>query len=348
MKKYILCVSFLLLTGTVSRGQEDVLQAETIGDESSTILSHGRWSLAGRFLEETEEYVIDALAPLWMREDSRLFLNLRGSLLGDEEQEVNAGMVARQKIDRIGSVVGLNAFYDSRWTEHDNRFDQVGAGLEIMSRWVDVRANYYYPITDEFILGESSSSERETSGSRRIDTSSVYRNYEEALEGYDAEMGVWLPWISRYVPTAVFAGYYEFKSDLVEDDLYRGVKARVELRVHPNITLDGEWFEEDALNQSEYIVGIRVHVPFDFWRSTRLQSPSGPYHAMENRMSEFVHRDFRIRTIETGPVLFARSTSESVGGQNPPPAPLPPPIVCRDEFVTDPVTGTISVVTICE
>lgn len=347
MNKYGgLFLASLLWGGIAWTEESEVVDAPA--ESGKSWLSQGRLSLAGRALEDNEEYVADALIPLWLPERGAIFLDVRGSFLGGDEEEVNAGLVARRHVDRLGVILGLNAFYDSRWTINDNRFEQVGGGIEVLSQWVDVRANYYHPFTDEFILDETSDTQRTTSGRRRIETTSVYRNYEEALEGYDAEIGFWLPFVSRYVPTAIHAGYYEFNSDLIDDDEFRGMKARLEVRVHPNITLDGEWYEEDALNRSEYIAGVRIQVPLDFWRTPSPRASGGPYQELDSRMSEFVHRDFRIRTIETGPVLFARSTSESVGGQNPPPAPLPPPIVCRDEFVTDPVTGTISVVTICE
>ncbi len=66
-----------------------------------------------------------------------------------------------------------------------------------------------------------------------------------------------------FMPTALFVGYYDFSSRY-DDDL-AGPRLRAESRVHPNITLDAEWFEDADLNRTDYFVGFRVHFPLDFW-----------------------------------------------------------------------------------
>jgi hypothetical protein len=43
-------------------------------------------------------------------------------------------------------IVGANTFHDSRWSAHNNRFEQVGAGFELLSSWIDARFTYYYMV----------------------------------------------------------------------------------------------------------------------------------------------------------------------------------------------------------
>jgi len=303
-----------------------------VGSGPSSWLSSGRLSLTGRALEENEEYASGLLMPVWLPESSALFLDVRGSFLDDAE-EINAGLVGRHHFKGLGIILGANAYYDGRWTDSDTRFDQAAGGLEIMSRWIDARANYYHPVTDETILGDSIQTNLTYRGGRWVRTRTLYRSYEEALDGYDAEIGVWLPWISRHVPTAVHAGYYQFNSDLIEDDEFGGMKARLEARVHPNVTISGEWFEEAAINQSEYIAAIRLQVPLDFWNKAFVPASGGPYNPLSERMSEEVQRDLRIRVIKTGPIEYASSTTS---------------VFCRDIFIVDPVTGTVTVKTVCQ
>jgi hypothetical protein len=60
------------------------------------------------------------------------------------------------------------------------------------------------------------------------------------------------------------------------------------------------------LNETDYFVGFRVHVPLGSVPEGRERVAGASF---ESRLYEMVNRDFRIRTRETGPV--------SVGGPQP-------------------------------
>ncbi|HMO98892.1 MAG TPA: inverse autotransporter beta domain-containing protein [Kiritimatiellia bacterium] len=303
-------------------------------------IASGRLTLGARLSSDVQEYLVDGLLPLWRSDDRVLFLNVRGSFLEDREQELNAGLVARRLYRDAGVILGVNAFYDQRWTENDNRFDQVGGGLEVMTQWFDARFNYYYPLKDEVALDEFSDTVVSRSGNRRISTTTVYRQYEEALEGWDAEFGLWVPFLANTIPTALYAGYYDFSSDRAED--LSGWKARIESRLCSYTTLDAEWFENKELNRTDYFVGFRVHLPLDFWRGIHSAPAADP---LEARMSDMVYRDFRIRTRVTDRVVVdQRQSATTVSAPaapaaptRPPPPPPPPPPNC---FI-DPITGDV-------
>lgn len=276
----------------------------------------GQVSLGFRAGDDAQEYYADILLPLVASESKALFLDLRGSSLEDLEQELNAGIVLRHRVSEKNLILGANLFYDTRWTENDNTFDQLGAGIELLSQSVDIRANYYYPLTDRKTISRYSDTQTSnaTRGNRQITTVSAatYEIYEEALEGFDAEIGYWLPFMRRVAPTALYVGYYDFSADHADD--FSGVKARLEARVHPNVILDAEWIEDHELNRSDYFVGFRIQLPLDFWngvgfqRSAEEGSRARPFDA---RMSEMVSRDFRIRTVVTQPTLVDQQNSSS-------------------------------------
>lgn len=352
----------------LAAGLVTALAALTVGlaaEKKPSWLDTSRLTAAFRWSEDVQESVVDALIPVWQPGDSRIFLDIRGSFLEDEEQEVNGGVVFRHLLRDPGLVLGLNAFYDTRWTENDNTFDQVGFGLEVLSRYVDVRFNYYLPLDDEELLRQASSEESSTavSNGRRVTTTTTrfFNIYEEALEGYDTEVGVWLPFLDKVAPTAIYGGYFDFDSSY--DDDIAGFKARIESRIHPNVTLDAEWYETEDLNRTDYFVGVRVNVPLDFWNGVqRGQVPAegeAAPHPLEARMNEMVNRDFRIRTRVTDPVPVGHSSTETVARSGstptqpdrdrpdfpilpprpepPPPPPPPPPDNCR----IDPITGDV-------
>lgn len=288
----------------------------------------GRLSAGGRFSEDNQEFVLDGLVPFWKPGNSVFFLNLRGSFVEGSEQELNTGLVARHLLDGPGLILGLNAYYDQRWTQEENSFGQVGGGLELMSRWVDMRANYYQPLTDAKGICAKDVTTTETSGRRVTTTTTQWRRYEEALSGFDAEIGVWLPYLDSCMPTAAFVGYYDFSSDY-EDDI-AGFRLRVESRVHPNLTIDVEWYEDAELNRTDYFAGFRLHLPLDFWNGVRINraASGGRVPSFASRMGDMVNRDFRIRTIRTGPVQEGVQVEETLLPQQayapvPAPAPLP-------------------------
>lgn len=316
--------SMLLLLGSVAF----VCAAEPV--TTASVLEPGRLSAGGRFGDDTQEFVVDGLMPLWKPGNSVFFLNLRGSFAEGSEQELNAGLVARHLFDRHDLILGVNAYYDRRWTQDENAFGQAGGGLELLSCWVDARANYYHPLTDEKVVFADTVTTTEISGRRVTTTTTQWRRYEEALSGFDAEIGVWLPYLASRMPTAVFVGYYDFSSDY-EDDIY-GFRLRAESRVHPNLTLDAEWYEDAELNRTDYFVGFRLHLPLDFWNGARINRASGggripPF---ASRMGDMVNRDFRIRTIRTGPVQVWSQVEETLlpaprRAPVPEPEPLPAP-----------------------
>ncbi len=308
--------------------------ATALGQTDQALPYAGGVTLGARFSDHVQESFVDVRWPDLKTPRDVLMLDLRGTFLESAEQEVNAGFVYRHLSPKESVILGANMYYDGRWTENDNFFNQLGVGLECLTRHVDVRANYYYPLEDEFVLNSTSRStveESETSGSRTMTrTTSYYSTYEEALEGFDFELGVWLPWISRAVPTAVYAGYFDFNSEY--EDGFRGGKARIESRIHPRFVLDAEWFDDSALNGTDYFVGMRVDIPFCFWKKSSWKTAGGDPRALGRRMSEMVVRDFRIRTIVTHPVLVGQTQTEEVVNERS--RPVAPDQPTNEEVVT--------------
>ncbi len=317
-----ICVLLLVMvSGTVAWGDETVVPVVEDSAVSAEVadmtgpsfrLDPGRLSLGGRFSGDVREFTLDALVPVWQPKDSIVFVDLRCSFLESLEQEVNAGLVVRHLLQEPSLILGFNTYYDTRWTEENNTFDQVGVGVELLSSWVDFRANYYLPLTDKKTLSESTETSSRIDGNSLITTTTQLRTYEEALDGYDVELGVWLPYLSRRMPTAVFVGYYDFSSRYEYD--VAGLRLRAESRVHPNITLDAEWFEDVDLNRTEFFVGFRVHLPIDFWNGmggARPANASGVV-PLESRMGDMVNRDFRIRTLRTEPVVVGQVVAETL------------------------------------
>ena len=265
-------------------------------------------SLGGRFSGDVQEFFVDLRAPIAGSARRVLLLNPRASFLEDREQELNLGLVVRHMTANEKAILGANLFYDGRWTASDNYFGQVGAGVEALTRHLDFRANYYYPVNDpEAVATSRDTVIEETLESGRTvgrEITSTYTEFEEALEGADIEAGLWIPGLSDHLPTAVFVGYYYFMPDHL-DDLH-GAWLRLECRPRSWLTLNAEWFDDKPLNGTDYFVGFKVHAPLAFWKKSSWTRATEAPRTLEGRMTEMVVRDFRIRTIRTGPGLTSR------------------------------------------
>ena len=297
---------------------EESTNAPAIGTEENTNAPASRFArvaLGVRVGDEEQEYRVDGLIPLWSSEDSRLFLEAGGSLLEDEEQEVNVGILGRHLFSGCGVIVGASMEYDAQWTENDNQFDQAGCGLELMSRWVDASIHYSYPLTDRKWISDRAQSETHvhTEAGQTISTtaSTVFRTYEEALEGYDGEVGLWAPFLETTVPTALYVGYFDYESEDNAD--FSGMRARIESRVLPQLTFDVGWQELTDEDADEVYVGVRLYLPWDIWngwRTERAAEDASEDTPLRLRLDEIPRRIYRMRTETT--TMIKDQTNESV------------------------------------
>lgn len=298
-------------------------------------LPPGQITIGGLFGDKQAEGYADALIPVLMLKSGLLFIEPRGSLNDNEENECNFGVGYRQLFPDKNFIVGANAFYDYRETALDNNFSQVGFGLEFLSKWVDARANYYLPeddtkVADRYVVSSSTVTESHAhsgaptgDGNQIVQTSYVtdstydlqvqqhYKMYEQALEGFDCEVGALLPIpvVQDHMDVKAFVGYYNFDSDL--SGRKDGLKARLEIRPMPSVYLDATYNDDDELFGSTYSVGARAVLPFDLAALGHGKSPfAGALDGfklgkttapLSSRLTEMVIRDLHVRTEATQP-----------------------------------------------
>lgn len=303
--------------------------------EMAADVPSGQMNVGIHFGDQQAETFGDILIPLYSHRTSLVFINPRGAWNDDDEQEFNIGLGARHLFPSKNIILGGNLFYDRRNTERDNTFSQIGVGGEFLSTWLDGRVNYYLPeegkqTADQYVVTSGASQEHEeywyapraqghvisqygyeVTDSYDLKIQQHYQTTEEALEGFDAEVGTLLPVpiIMNYADVKAFVGYYSFAAhDEVE---IAGVKGRIEIRPVPAIYLDASWYEDEDLMGSRYLLGARASVPFDLHRLSRGQNPfagaltgfkAGVRNApFGSRLTEMVIRDLHIRTALSEP-----------------------------------------------
>lgn len=191
---------------------------------------------------------VDALVPLSQDANSLFFADLKAHLETQDANEFNLGLGYRSLLSDSDWALGVYGAWDRRHSRHGNDFDQGTLGLEARSSTMDLRANYYHPFTDKKLLNWSNDIQFSGFG--------VYRKgyYEEAMRGYDAEVGVLLP-ISDTVETRVYLAGYSFDGQDVAPRT-NGGRIRLEVRPQQNLIF-GLSHQHDSLFGSATFAELR-------------------------------------------------------------------------------------------
>ncbi len=274
--------------------------------------------------EDTVEAYSDLLFPLFATPGNTLFLNPRIPLNDIDEKEFNVGLGYRHKL--AGWIVGgTNAWFGSRESEHNNRFNTWGLGLELFSDYVDFRANFYdadnsrqriasynETLTESvtrtrYRYGTPWATHHEIVANRtRTDrtsttvTKKVFDQFEAAMDGWDTEIGCKIPF-NTGPEIRLFAGYYGYRNPEGED--FSGGKGRLEVKTGSWLTFDTELFEDKELHGTNYFVGLRLQIPLSSalsWEKFKKGLISGSHRDLDDRMrSEMVLRDVKVETGES-------------------------------------------------
>lgn len=306
-------------TGAASKMSTPMIESEP----------YGQMTFGAKFSEDLQTGYADILSGLFHNENNALFLNLRGTFGDNDQQLYSLGLGFRHLFEEPGIIIGANVYYDHIDSENGNSYNQLGLGAEILTKWVDARFNYYLPEDDRnlvrtFKVNSQSRavSPRFDNGNlvqqsvRRTNTTSTFGVFEEAYEGWNAEIGFLVPGLNEYFDLRLFAGGYNYQDPSGGD--IGGFKARAEARVTEGVTLDLEYWEDEELVGGNWVGGVRVSIPFDIGNLFTGKNPfegAGDVfkfrkqHTMRDRMDEMVIRSHRIQTGNSSPEPMGSTTT---------------------------------------
>ena len=212
-----------------------------------------------------------------------------------------------RKMTTFGFNLGAWIGGDVRRTEIDNTFWQLSGGFEALSKNVDLRLNWYGPVTKPQ-TGVAGFAQVHLQGSQIYMTGGE----EVGMKGVDGEVGFRLPTEYLKLNPKVFelrayAGGYHFENEDALEDI-TGVKGRLEFRINDviaslpgsRLTVDYE-VSHDDVRDTRHDVGMRLRIPLNGGKSA--QSLASLSH-QQRRMLDGVERDTDIVT--------ARSKAEFV------------------------------------
>lgn len=273
-----------------------------------------------QFSEHLSGAYIDSVTGLWSpkERDAFLFLDSRYHYEDNGQFISSTGLGFRQMVPGREIIIGANAFWDRNHSEHDNDFDQLGLGFEVLTKWVDARFNYYLPDNDHYEVDrfrhQGRDSQFDGGNLVRQKHSLYYKTYEAALEGLNAEVGFLVPGLDKYAEVRIFGGYYHYQNPFGSD--FDGFKARLEARVLPGVIVDVEYWDDTALMGGHWTAGARVSVPFSLYNLINGRNPfegigeqfTPRSREFKERLGEMVIRSHRIQTTTSGPQLVGTRT----------------------------------------
>ncbi|NOX99071.1 MAG: hypothetical protein GXP30_04940 [Verrucomicrobia bacterium] len=286
----IVIVMFLLLLSPIY-GQESGGRSSSESSAAEATISYHdpmAWSsqvvLSSYVGDGHAEGYIDLLIPLLQNDNGMLFLYPRFGMSSDVNSGYSMGLGARHYLPAIDAIIGANVFYDRYASPNDNYYNQISLGLEVLTRWVDARFNYYIPDSSPNMIDSQnvrSRSQTQTSTSSwgepfatgytirqpfttttRTTTTTVnqlFERFEDTMQGYDAEIGVLTPWLERYVALRWFAGYYSFDNSYGDD--ISGFKGRAELRFSSKLAVDATYYQDEEITGGNWLFGVRMSIP---------------------------------------------------------------------------------------
>jgi hypothetical protein len=238
-------------------------------------------------------YIMDFLVPLYQGEKDILFFNPKFTPNDADGWETNLGIGYRHLLLKDKLMLGANVFYDTRRTPWGTYWDQVGVGAEAMTEINKYAAftgrfNYYIPLTDPIVGGGGFGDGYifKSLGIYSVSGGAI----EEAPEGFDAEVGYRIPFISDYVETWVYVGGYHYKGKYVDD--IDGWSARLEV-IPTDFVRVGYEYREDRTNRGEHHGEVALEIPFSVGN---LFAGKNPFEGFGRRLSG--SRELKERLVE--------------------------------------------------
>jgi hypothetical protein len=279
-------ISATLLLATISKGEEvDYGYSPSI--ELSTRNSKKR--------NITE---LDYMQPIWSNNNNLSLVDLKLKLDNNNSKEINIGLVYRHNFnDKF--VLGVYSYLDHRRTGDNFAVSGWTPGIEALSKYVDVRVNFYLPQNKKKKIANNNNKIVVIKGTSIYAISGGHK-YEYPLKGYDIEIGGPVFGFSEELnskfATKLFAAKYDFRNKNTRSII--GTRFRLEqplgsMKLGKNsglyFTLNAET-QYDKVTKRQNTIGLSAKLVFDDKKSTKKSI------GLKSRMMDKVIRDVDIVT----------------------------------------------------
>ncbi|MBI4354457.1 MAG: inverse autotransporter beta domain-containing protein [Candidatus Omnitrophica bacterium] len=198
------------------------------------------WEFAWNVDEDQgPNFILDPIVPLYRdpSDDRVAFVEPRLSL-ANSEWLLNLGTGVRQLVLNRSWLLGANMFYDYE-TQYSHY--RLGWGIEALSSYAEFRSNYYLALSQERLVEE---------------VIGVSQRFQEAVNGYDFEIGGPIPYYSRL---KLFGGFNWWNFEKF-DNRY-GWTLRAEYKPVPFVVIDGT-VQDHTKSNVDWGLKVAFRIPF--------------------------------------------------------------------------------------
>lgn len=274
----------------------------------------GHIDLEGKVGSDRSLGEADLFLPVLQDEDSLLFASVRTRLDDQSSQEGNFGLGMRHML-ADGWNLGGYAYFDRRFTQYDNAYNQITVGAELLGRDWDFRANGYLPI------GNKTRDVDDLTSAEMSATAVTVRGGEEhALRGFDAEMGYRIPLfdVDSGMALRAYAGGYVFDARAEGVPEVAGPRGRLEMTFDTlpflwegsRFALGGEVQHDDPRGTQSY-VSARLRIPLQVFGGGEARQLT----PQERRMTDPIIRDIDVVT-QAGAYAAPEVATKTADGQS--------------------------------
>ena len=183
-------------------------------------------------------FYFETVQPLYQDIDklSTVFIQPRISM-HEERPAYNLGIGYRKLLSENTIMLGTNMFFDYE-ADHDHY--RTGLGLEAFVNLIECRVNSYIGLSPRRLVHEVG----------------IMREYEKAVDGFDWEFGLPIPFMNWI---KLFGGGYWYNYEKFKNK--EGWQVRTEIKPFKFTTLNFITFDDNK-GDMEYRVDARVNLPF--------------------------------------------------------------------------------------
>lgn len=247
--------------------------------------------LAGPTYARTQSLTHVEIAPYMFQDDWFLYGDGRVGLTNNGHLVGSAGAGLRHYSSRGNYVLGAGFFWD-RDGSRDEDFEQVVLSTELLSEWLDVRANYYYPTGQKQEIvstGFAAGSEQFVGNNIVFSTTTTFAN---SAEGVDMLFSTPIPGeVAEEYNLEASAGWYHFQARGTSLPRVWGWKLRTDCDVAERLLHMFLELTHDDIFDTNLTFGADIN--YYHHNEPRRRIGSSQF----NRMTEWVRRNYTVVAI---------------------------------------------------
>lgn len=268
------------------------------GDEQQGYIYNPSAELVTKLSRSRKIAEFNYMQPFFTKENHVPIFDLKLKLDNKRSKEVNLGLAYRYNCNDK-AIFGTYAYFDHRHTGNFLSVNGLTAGIEVLSKYLDARANIYIPQNKRKKINHNS--KKVVIAGTSIFALSGGHTYESSLRGYDIEVGTpifsFSDSLNEKFGTKIYVARYSFTGKNVKS--IKGTRFRLEQDIGETLLGDNRYkfhisaeTQFDKVRKRQNSLGLGLKVIFNDKKNSHKKKAN----SLNHRMMETIIRDVDIVT----------------------------------------------------